>query len=147
MIKESINLQELRKKIYLKAKADKTWKFWGLYVHICKIEVLKEAYKMAKRNNGAPGIDGVTFEAIEEAGLEEFLEQIRKELVTGMYKPLRNRIKEIPKGNGKVRTLGIPAIRDRVVQGAIKQILEPILKRTLKMVHTDTAQKEQHKKQ
>jgi len=126
MIKASINLQELRRKIYLKAKSDKTWRFWGLYVHVCKMETLRQAYKLAKKNNGAPGIDRVTFEAIEEAGLDDFLKLIRDELVSCTYKPLANRRKEIPKGQGKVRVLGIPAIRDRVVQGALKLILEPI---------------------
>ncbi|MCG2772604.1 MAG: hypothetical protein L6277_11020 [Desulfobacterales bacterium] len=58
MIKAPISLQDLRRKIYLEAKADKAWRFWGLYVHVCKMETLQEAYKMAKRNNGAPGIDG-----------------------------------------------------------------------------------------
>jgi len=126
MIKSSVSLQELRKKIYLKAKSDKTWRFWGLYVHVCKLETLREAYKMAKKNNGAPGIDGVTFEAIEEDGLDEFISKIADELVSCTYLPLSNRRKEIPKGEGKVRVLGIPAIRDRVVQGALKLILEPI---------------------
>jgi RNA-directed DNA polymerase len=126
MIKSSVSLQELRKKIYLKAKSDKTWRFWGLYVHVCKLETLRKAYKMAKKNNGAPGIDGVTFEAIEKAGLDEFLTVIRDELVSCTYLPLSNRRKEIPKGEGKVRVLGIPTIRDRIVQGALKLILEPI---------------------
>ena len=126
MIKTSTNLQELRRKIYLKAKAEKTWRFWGLYVHVLKMETLREAYKLAKKNNGAPGIDGVTFEAIEEAGLDDFLSQIRNELVSGTYHPMGNRIKEIPKGGGRVRVLGIPAIRDRVVQGALRLIVEPI---------------------
>ena len=126
MIKSSVSLQELRRKIYLKAKSDKTWRFWGLYVHVCKLETLREAYKMAKANNGAPGIDGVTFEAIQEAGLDDFLTVIRDELVSCTYMPMANRRKEIPKGQGKVRVLGIPAIRDRVVQGALKLILEPI---------------------
>ena len=81
---------------------------------------------MAKKNNGAPGIDGVTFEAIEAGGVDVFLEQIRDELVQGTYRPLRNRKQEIPKDGGKVRVLSIPAIRDRVVQGALKLILEPI---------------------
>ena len=126
MIKAPGSLQELRKRIYIKAKADKTWRFWGLYVHVCKREVLQDALKMAKQNNGAPGIDGVTFEAIEEMGEEAFLEGIGNELLTGTYRPTRNRKKEIPKGGGKVRTLGIPTIRDRVVQGALKLILEPI---------------------
>ncbi len=126
MIKASVSLQELRKKIYLKAKSDKTWRFWGLYVHVCKLETLRAAYKLAKKNNGAPGIDGVTFEAIEEAGFDDFLSEIRNELVSCTYKPLANRTKEIPKGEGKVRVLAIPAIKDRVVQGALKLILEPI---------------------
>ena len=126
MIKSSVSLQELRKKIYLKAKSDKTWRFWGLYVHVCKLETLREAFKMAKENNGAPGIDGVTFEAIQEAGLDDFLTVIRDELVSCTYMPMANRRKEIPKGEGKVRVLGIPTIRDRVVQGALKLILEPI---------------------
>jgi len=126
MKKASISLQDLRRKIYLKAKAEKAWRFWGLYVHVCRMETLQEAYRMAKKNNGAPGIDGVTFEAVEEAGVEEFLEQIRSGLVSGTYRPMRNRRKEIPKGNGKVRVLGIPTIRDRVVQGAVKLILEPV---------------------
>jgi RNA-directed DNA polymerase len=126
MITASIDLQDLRRKIYLKAKSDKTWRFWGLYVHVCKIETLQWAYRDAKQNNGAPGIDGVTFDDIEKAGVGAFLEQIQNELIFGTYRPLRNRIKEIPKGNDKVRVLGIPAIRDRVVQGALKLILEPI---------------------
>jgi RNA-directed DNA polymerase len=126
MIKAPINLQDLRRKIYAKAKADTAWRFWGLYVHVCKMETLREAYLLAKKNNGAPGIDGVTFEAIEEGGVEAFLEQIKDELAAHRYRPLRNRRQEIPKGDGKVRVLGIPAIRDRVVQGALKLILEPI---------------------
>jgi RNA-directed DNA polymerase len=113
-------------RIYNKAKADKTWRFWGLYVHVCKIETLQSAYDMARHNDGAPGIDGMTFEAIEEKGVEAVLEDIRSELITGSYLPTRNRKKEIPKGGGKVRVLGIPTIRDRVVQGALKLILEPI---------------------
>ncbi|MBC8462279.1 MAG: group II intron reverse transcriptase/maturase [Deltaproteobacteria bacterium] len=126
MIKASIGLQELRRKIYLKAKSEKTWRFWGLYVHVCKIETLRQAYKLVKKNNGAPGIDGVTFEAIEKSGLDGFLSKMANELVSGTYQPMGNRIKEIPKGGGKVRVLGIPAIRDRVVQGALRLIIEPI---------------------
>jgi RNA-directed DNA polymerase len=82
---------------------------------------------MAKENDGAPGIDRVTFEAIEESGVASFLEQIRDELVSNTYRPMRARKKEIPKDGGKkVRVLSISAIRDRVVQGALKLILEPI---------------------
>jgi len=127
MIKTPISLQDLRRSLYVKAKAESTWRFWGLYVHVCKMETLREAYQMAKKNNGAPGMDGVTFEAIEESGVEMFLQQIRDELVTNTYRPTPVRKKEIPKdGGNKVRVLSIPSIRDRVVQGALKLILEPI---------------------
>src|ERR687892_4833 len=126
MTKAPISLQDLRRNLYVKAKAEPTWRFWGLYVHVCKTETLREAYQMAKSNNGAPGIDGVTFAAIEESGAEKFLLQIRDELVTNTYRPMRARKKEIPKEGGKVRVLSIPSIRDRVVQGAVKLILEPI---------------------
>src|SRR6201984_1494101 len=126
MINTPISLQDLRRNIYVKAKAEPSWRFWGLYVHICKMETLNEAYLLAKKNNGAPGIDGVTFEAIEASVVEVFLKQIQDELAAHTYRPMRNRRQEIPKGDGKVRVLGIPAIRDRVVQGALKLILEPI---------------------
>jgi RNA-directed DNA polymerase len=127
MRKAPISLQDLRRRIYIKAKAEPNWRFWGLYVHVCKQETLQEAYEMAKANNGAPGTDGVTFETIEESGVEEFLRQIGEELRSHSYRPLPARKKEIPKDGGKkVRVLSIPAIRDRVVQGALKLILEPI---------------------
>jgi RNA-directed DNA polymerase len=127
MIKAPIGLQDLRRKIYAKAKADASWRFWGLYVHVCKMETLRAAYEKAKENDGAPGIDGVTFEAIEERGVEGFLEQIRDELTQRTYVPQRSRKREIPKDGGtKVRVLSIPCIRDRVVQGALKLIIEPI---------------------
>ena len=126
MTKAPISLQDLRRSLYVKAKAEPTWRFWGLYVHLCKMETLQEAYQMAESNNGAPGIDGVTFQVIEESGRESFLKQIQEELVTHTYRPGRVRKKEIPKEGGKVRTLSIPSIRDRVVQGALKLILEPI---------------------
>jgi RNA-directed DNA polymerase len=122
-----MTLQNLRRKIYVKAKAEPSWRFWGLYVHVCKLETLRAAYALAKANDGAPGIDGVTFETIDAAGVDDFLAQLRDELVTFRYRPLRNRRHEIPKDGGtKVRVLSIPAIRDRVVQGALKLILEPI---------------------
>jgi RNA-directed DNA polymerase len=126
MTKALISWQDLRRSLYVKAKAEPAWRFWGLYVHVCRRETLYEAYRMAKENDGAPGVDGVTFEAIEESGVEDFLKQIRDELITSTYRPMRARKKEIPKDGGKVRVLSIPAIRDGVVQGALKLILEPI---------------------
>ncbi|MEW5784561.1 MAG: group II intron reverse transcriptase/maturase, partial [Bacillota bacterium] len=126
MTEASISLQDLRRRIYSKAKSEPEWRFWGLYVHVCKMETLEEAYKMAKSNDGAPGLDGVTFDDLEAKGREEFLQRLQQELRQRTYKPARNRQKEIPKANGKVRMLGILSIRDRVVQGALRLIMEPI---------------------
>lgn len=126
MTNTSVGLQDLQRKIYVKAKAEAAHRFWGLYGHVCKEETLAEAYRLVKANKGAPGIDGVTFADIEAEGLDRFLFELRSELITGRYAPQRNRKVEIPKGNGKTRTLGIPTIRDRVAQGALKLILEPI---------------------
>jgi RNA-directed DNA polymerase len=126
MTKTPISLQDLRRRLYVKAKAEPTWRFWGLYVHVCKRETLREAYLLAKANDGAPGIDGETFAAVEAGGSEMFLDQLREELVQQTYRPQRARKVEIPKGGGKMRQLSIPSIRDRVVQGALKLILEPI---------------------
>ena len=126
MTKAPISLQELRRRIYRKAKSNKTHRFWGIFVHITKPETLEEAYRAAKGNGGAPGLDGQTFEDIERTGRPEFLATVREELITGRYKPKPNRRVDLPKGNGKFRTLQIPCIRDRVVQGAVKLILEAI---------------------
>src|SRR5271154_4376110 len=126
MKKAPIKLQDLKERIYIKAKTEKSHKFWGLYAHVTKPGTLAEAYIRAKQNNGAAGVDGKTFKAIEHDGLEKFLTDIHQELATGTYKPQPNRKHAIPKSNGKIRTLSIPTIKDRVVQGALKLILEPI---------------------
>jgi len=122
----SISVQDLRRRLYVKAKSDPTWRFWGLYVHVCKPETLQEAYAVAKANDGAPGSDGVTFETIEVGGVESFLMHLRDELISGSYRPLPTRKHAIPKRGTGERILQIPCIRDRVVQGALKLILEPI---------------------
>jgi RNA-directed DNA polymerase len=109
MTNTPISLQDLRRNIYAKAKAEPSWRFWGLYVHVCKMETLHEAYKLARKNNGAPGVDGVTFTVIEAQGVEQFLEQIQGELIDRTYVPLRARRQEIPKDGGKVRVLSVPA--------------------------------------
>src|SRR5260370_8715679 len=127
MMKKHISVQGVRRRIYVKAKAEPTWRFWGLYVHVCKMETLQEAYQMAKSNNGAPGIDGVTFEVIEESGVESFLKQIQHELVHNTYRPMPARKKEIPKaGSTKARVLSTPPTRDHAVQGSLKHTLDPI---------------------
>lgn len=126
MTKSPITLQDLTKRIYAKAKAEPRHRFWGLYVHVCKRETIHAAYELAKKNDGAPGLDGVTFDKIEASGREAYLAKIERELIEGTYTPAPNRKKEIPKGNGKSRTLGIPNVRDRVVQAALKIVIEPI---------------------
>jgi RNA-directed DNA polymerase len=125
MTKAPSNLQALRRRIYRKAKSEPTHRFWGLFVHITKTETLQEACRLA--NGGAPGIDGQSFQDIESVGRAAFLAAVRENLITGRYKPMPNRRVEIPKGNGKFRTLQIPCIRDRVVQGALKLILEAVV--------------------
>jgi RNA-directed DNA polymerase len=126
MTKTPITLQDLRRRLYVKAKTEPSWRFWGLYGHVCKRATLRAAYELAKQNDGAPGVDGVTFEAIEAESVAAFLDVLREELVQRRYRPLRPRKVGIPKEGGKVRHLSIPTIRDRVVQGALKLILEPI---------------------
>ena len=109
MIKTPINLQDLRRRIYVKAKAEPAWRFWGLYVHVCKMETLREAYEMAKKNNGAPGIDGVTFEAIEaQRRGEPSSSRSGMNWSRRTYRPHAERRQEIPKDGGKVRVLSIP---------------------------------------
>jgi RNA-directed DNA polymerase len=128
MIKAPMRLQDLQRKREGKAKAAPSWRFWGLYVPVCNMETLREAYGMAKANNGAPGIDGVTCEDSEASGGPPCLEQRRDARVARTYQPMRVRRKERPKDGGtKVRVLGMPTMRARVVQGALQRILEPIV--------------------
>jgi group II intron reverse transcriptase/maturase len=126
MTKPTIDLQELRERIGHRAKSAPTHRFWGLFVHLVKRTTLEAAYLDAKRQGGAAGSDGETFGQIEAAGRGEFLAELAAELRNGTYRPRSYRRREIPKEGGRVRTISIPAIRDRVVQGAIRLILEPI---------------------
>ena len=125
MTKTSIDVQELRKRIAEKAKADPRHRFWGLYTHVWKLNVLDAAYRLARKNGGAPGSDGVSFEMIEAEGVEHLLNELSHELREKTYYPLPSRLVNIPKDGGE-RTLKIPAIRDRIVQGALRLITEPI---------------------
>jgi len=123
-----MSLQDLQRKIYVKAKAEPSGRFWGLYGHVCTRETRRAAYGMAKANNGAPGIDGVTVEAIEASGGEPFLEQRRDARVARTSQPMRVRRKASPQDGGtQVRVLGIPTIRDRGVPGALQLILAPVV--------------------
>lgn len=122
-----MNIRRLQRKLYLKAKAEPAFRFYQLYDKICREDILYHAYMLARTNGGAPGVDGINFKAIETAGLEAWLAGIRKELVAKTYRPEPVRRVMIPKPGGGERPLGIPTIRDRVVQTAAKLVLEPIL--------------------
>src|SRR5512134_332203 len=124
-------IRTLQRKLYRKAKAEPAFRFYLLYDKIHRADILEHAYALARSNGGAPGVDGVSFAAIEEAGLAEWLAGIRKELVAKTYRPAPVRRVMIPKPGGGERPLGIPTIRDRVVQTAAKLVLEPIFEADL----------------
>jgi RNA-directed DNA polymerase len=119
-------IRNLQRKLYCKAKAEPAYRFYVLYDKICREDILHHAYRMARANAGAPGVDGVTFAQIEEQGLEGWLAGLRKELVSKRYRPDPVRRVMIEKVGGGERALGIPTIRDRVIQTAAKIVLEPI---------------------
>src|SRR5215831_18918920 len=119
-------IRSLRRKLYCKAKAEPAFRFYVLYDKICRKDILRHAYGLARANAGAPGVDGVSFAQIEERGLEAWLAGLREELVSKAYRPDPVRRVRIPKPGGGERPLGIPTIRDRVVQTAAKLVLEPV---------------------
>jgi group II intron reverse transcriptase/maturase len=119
-------LQELQRALYRRAKENKRFRFHALYDKVYRKDVLGHAYGLVKANRGAPGPDGVTFEQIEESGSERLLEELHEALKTKQYKPGAVRRVYIPKAGGGERPLGIPNIRDRVVQMAAKLVVEPI---------------------
>ena len=121
----------LQRKLYGKAKAEPAYRFYLLYDKIHRPDILEYAYALARENDGAPGVDGVTFEAIEAAGLEGWLAALREDLASKTYRPMPVRRVMIPKPGGGERPLGIPTIRDRVVQTAAKLVLEPIFEADL----------------
>lgn len=119
-------IETLRRKLYAKAKAEPGFRFYLLYDKIHRADILAHAYELAKANKGAPGVDGVTFETIEAAGMEAWLTALEEELRGKTYRPQPVRRVTIPKPGGGERPLGIPTIRDRVVQTAAKLVLEPV---------------------
>lgn len=121
-------LFQLRQKLYLKAKREPQFRFYSLYGFVCREDVLQSAWRIARSRNGAAGCDGVKFEQIEkqEGGTERFLSELYQELKDKTYRPKPVKRVYIPKSNGGQRPLGIPVIRDRVVQTALLLIVEPI---------------------
>ncbi|WP_428532372.1 group II intron reverse transcriptase/maturase [Rhodopila sp.] len=119
-------IRSLQRKLYRKAKAEPAFRFYILYDKICRADILLRAYTLTHANAGAPGVDGMTFGQIEAAGLEGWLASLREDLVSKTYRPDPVRRVMIPKPGGGERPLGIPTIRDRVVQAAAKIVLEPV---------------------
>lgn len=123
----------LQRKLYLAAKTNPKRKFGVLYDKVCREDVLCAAYAQVRANKGAPGIDQQSFEIIErEVGIGAFLDEIRKKLIAKRYKPLSVRRVYIPKADGSQRPLGIPVITDRVVQAAVKIVIEPLFEAIFK---------------
>src|SRR5712672_3806772 len=124
-------IRNLQRKLYCKAKAEPTFRFYLLFDKICREDILVHAYRLARVNAGAPGVDGTTFAQIEEQGVEAWLAGLRAELASKTYRPDPVRRVMIPKANGGERPLGIPTIRDRVAQTAAKLVLELIFEADL----------------
>jgi RNA-directed DNA polymerase len=119
-------IRSLQRKLYQKAKTEPEFRFYLLYDKICREDILRHAYDLARDNACAPGVDGVTFEQIEAQGLETWIAGLREDLISKTYRPDPVRRVTIPKPGGGERPLGIPTIRDRVAQAAAKIVLEPI---------------------
>lgn len=124
---EAMKVNRLRFKLGEKAKQEPNFRFYSLYQHVYRMDVLRVAWKQVKANGGCSGIDGVTFEQFDTEGkVENFLQELHQSLKDRTYRPKPVKRVYIPKSNGKLRPLGIPTIRDRVAQQAAKLILEPI---------------------
>lgn len=119
-------VQELQRKLYLKAKSQSDFRFYALYDKVYRKDVLVKAWQKVRANHGSPGIDGVTIKDIEEEGVDGFLKGIQEELRGRKYRPSPARRVYIPKPDGRLRPLSIPTIKDRVVQMALKLVIEPI---------------------
>jgi RNA-directed DNA polymerase len=130
-LKPQTKLEELRGKLYAKAKAEPEFRFYVLYDKIYRWDVLVEAYRISKENRGSPGVDGQTFEQVKEYGEERWLQELQRELQARTYRPQPVRRVLIPKPGGGERPLGIPTIKDRVAQTAAKLILERIFEADL----------------
>jgi len=125
-VSKSQKLSDLRMKLGQKAKNEPKFRFYTLYGHLYRMDVLEEAWETVRRNGGSAGIDGITIDDIKHRGETKFLEEIRVNLLEETYRPSPVRRVYIPKPNGKLRPLGIPTIKDMVVQTALLLIIEPI---------------------
>jgi len=119
-------IRTLQRKLYVKAKAEPAFRFYLLHDKICRPDILAHAFALVRHNDGSAGVDGVTFDDIERAGVAAWLEALREDLASMAYRPMPVRRVMIPKPGGGERPLGIPTIRDRVAQTAAKVVLEPI---------------------
>ena len=124
-------VRKLQTSLQAKAKAEPAFRFYALWDKVCRVDVLEEAYRACRRNGGAPGCDGITFDQTAAQGLERWLEELRQELRAGGYRPQPLLRVWIPKSNGGQRPLGIPCIRDRVVEMAVLLVLGPIFEADL----------------
>jgi group II intron reverse transcriptase/maturase len=118
--------RELQRKLYRAAKRSRNRRFHALYDRIFRSDILRQAWEEVRRNGGSAGQDGVTIAEVEKAGVEQFLREIEQDLKAGTYRPKPVLCVYIPKADGRQRPLGIPTIRDRVVQQACKMVIEPI---------------------
>jgi group II intron reverse transcriptase/maturase len=128
----AFKVRELQRGLFMSAKRSRTRRFHALYDRICRSDVLAEAWRRVKANKGAAGIDGETVSMIEQEGVETFLQETQRRLRTRMYRPHPVRRRYIPKSDGTQRPLGIPTVRDRVVQAATKVVVEPIFEADFK---------------
>lgn len=119
-------VQDLQRKLYRKAKQDKGFRFYVLYDKVRLPHFLREAYKRSKANNGKPGVDGISYKEVEACGVEKFISEIIEELENKTYRPQAVLKVEIPKVDGGIRVLGIPTVKDRVIQQVVKLVIEPI---------------------
>ena len=125
-------VRQLQNKLYLTAKKCESRRFHALYDKVYRDDVLSEAWKRVKANKGSSGVDGISIEDIETMGIEKYLNSIKVELIDGKYKPSPVRRVMIPKPDGSERPLGIPTIKDRIVQMAAKIAIEPVFEADFK---------------
>jgi RNA-directed DNA polymerase len=130
-LKTPFKIRRFQRKLYTKAKQEPSYRFYVLYDKICREDILEHAYELAKANGGAPEVDNQSFDAIESAGRGSWLADVRNQLIERTYRPEPVRRVMIPKPGGGERPLGIPTIRDRVVQTAAKLVIQPIFEADL----------------